>query len=142
MGDWGHLASVVPYLADALWLQRRGDEALPMIDLAARWTLADDMDAQIGWRRVRAKLVAQQGDLEEAERLALEATALVGRTDYLDLQGQALCDLAEVLALAGKRDQAAAALEHALERYERKGNLVSAQRAQTRLAELQDAAPQ
>ena len=34
-------------------------------------------------------------------------------------------------------DEAAAALEQALERYERKGNLVSAQRAQARLAELQ-----
>ena len=141
MGDWGHFASVVPYLADALWLQGRGDEALPMVDLAARWTLADDMDAQIGSRRVRAKLLAQQGDLEEAERLVLEATALAARTDYLNLHGEALSDLAEVLALAGKRDEAAAALENALEHYERKGNLVSAQRAQTRLAELQEAAP-
>jgi len=46
-----------------------------------------------------------------------------------------------VLSLAGKPDEAAAALEQALERYERKGNLVSAQRSRTRLAELREAAP-
>jgi hypothetical protein len=34
----------------------------------------------------------------------------------------------------------ASALEHALDCYERKGNLVSAQRARTQLAELQDTA--
>jgi hypothetical protein len=45
-----------------------------------------------------------------------------------------------VLLLAGKPGEAAAALEQALARYERKGNLVSTQRARTRLAELQDAA--
>ncbi len=46
-----------------------------------------------------------------------------------------------MLLLAGKPDEAAAALERALERYERKGNLASAQRTQARLAELRAAAP-
>jgi Tetratricopeptide repeat len=59
----------------------------------------------------------------------------------LDAQGEAYADLAEVLLLTGKPDEAAAALEQALERHERKGNLVSAQRALTRLAELRAAAP-
>jgi hypothetical protein len=39
--------------------------------------------------------------------------------------------------LAGRAEEAAEALEQALERYERKGNIVSAQRARARLAELQ-----
>ena len=43
-------------------------------------------------------------------------------------------DLGEVLLLSGNRDQALAAFEHAVERYERKGNLVSTRRAQERLA--------
>jgi hypothetical protein len=55
-------------------------------------------------------------------------------------QGDTHADLAEVLLLGGKPDQAAAALEQALERYQRKGNLVSTQRAQTRLSELQNTA--
>ena len=52
----------------------------------------------------------------------------------LNAQGDAYADLAEVLLLSGKADEAAAALEQALERYERKGNLVMAQRMRDRLA--------
>jgi thiamine monophosphate kinase len=56
-------------------------------------------------------------------------------------QGDTYADLGEVLLLTGKPDEAAAALEQALERYERTGNLVKAHRVQARLAELQAAAP-
>lgn len=45
------------------------------------------------------------------------------------------------MLIGAKADEAAAAFEQALERYEPKGNRVSAQRAQTRLAELKDAVP-
>jgi len=91
------------------------------------------------WARENTEVLGLFGLAETFARD--RATALAARTDYLNLHGEALSDLAEVLALAGKRDEAAAALENALEHYERKGNLVSAQRAQTRLAELQEAAP-
>jgi hypothetical protein len=55
----------------------------------------------------------------------------------LDAQGDASADLAEVLSLADRPKEAAEALEQALVRYKSKGNLVSTQRAQMRLAELQ-----
>ena len=96
---------------------------------------------QMLWRQVRAKVLARRGEHTEAEQLAREAIAIGEDTDMLDAQGDTYADLAEVLLLAGKPDEAAAALEQALERYERKGNLVSTQRAQTRLAELRAAAP-
>ncbi len=50
------------------------------------------------------------------------------------MQGDANADLAEVLLLSGKTGEAAAALEQALDRYERKGNLVMARRTRDRLA--------
>ena len=56
-------------------------------------------------------------------------------------QAETHADLAEVLSLAGRPKEAARALEQTLARYARKGNVVMAQRAQTRLAELQDAVP-
>jgi thioredoxin-like negative regulator of GroEL len=93
------------------------------------------------WRQVRAKVVARRGEHADGERLAREAVAIGERTDTLNDQGDTHADLAEVLLLAGKPGEAAAALEQALERYQRKGNLVSTQHAQTRLAELRDAAP-
>src|SRR5207253_5956880 len=63
-----YLASAAPLLLDALYLQGRDEEAL---QLTERWrperlTVPEDVDAQVGWRGVRAKLLARRGDLEEA----------------------------------------------------------------------------
>jgi hypothetical protein len=70
VGEVGYLASAVPLLLEALFQQGRDEEAL---QLTERWrperlTVPEDVDAQVGWRRVRAKLLARRGDLEEAER--------------------------------------------------------------------------
>ena len=59
------------------------------------------------------------------------------RSDGLNLQGEALSDLAEVLQAAGRRDEAAEALIQALDRYERKRNLVQAAFVRERLAALE-----
>ena len=85
------------------------------------------------WRQVRAKVLARRGEHAEAERLAREAVAIGEGTDMLNMQGDANADLAEVLLLGGKAGEAAAALEQALDRYERKGNLVMAGRTRDRL---------
>jgi tetratricopeptide (TPR) repeat protein len=135
-GDWGHFASVAPLLADALHAQGRGGEAAQTIELAAGWSLDDDVEAQMSLRRVRANLLAHQGDLKEAERLAREAVELGARTDYLNGHANALTSLAGILELAGKREQAAAAMEQALALYDRKGNLVMAERTRERLTDL------
>ena len=64
--------------------------------------------------------------------------AIGDETEMINTQGDAYTDLAEVLGLAREPDEAAVALGQALERYERKGNLVSTGRARERLAELRD----
>jgi Flp pilus assembly protein TadD len=89
------------------------------------------------WRRAKAKLLARRGRQAEAEKLAREAVAVSEETDALNDQGDVLMDLAEVLALAGKGDEAAAALEQALALYVRKGSVVMAERTRARLEELQ-----
>jgi len=99
---------------------------------------SDDAFTQLVWRQVRAKVLARRGQHAESERLAREAVAIGEGTEFVTGQGDANADLAEVLLLGGRRDEAVAALETAIERYERKGNLVSAQRARARLAELRD----
>jgi hypothetical protein len=70
----------------------------------------------------------------EAERLAREAVAFIERTDSLNEHGDAYADLGEVLAAAGRSADAAVALEEALDRYERKKNLVMAERIREKLA--------
>ena len=137
--SWGSRAScrrAAGNLAQALYALDRLEEADAWAGRAAELGASDDALTQMLWRQVRAKVLARRGEHAEAERLAREAVAIGEETDMLDAQGDAYADLAEVLLLAGKPDEAAAALEQALERYERKGNLVLAQRARAWLARL------
>ncbi len=127
-------------LAQALYALDRLDEADAWAGRAAELGASDDALTQMLWRQVRAKVLARRGEHAEAEQLAREAVAIGEETDLLDAQGDTHADLAEVLLLTDKSHEAAAALGQARARYERKGNLVSTQRAETRLAELQDAA--
>jgi hypothetical protein len=90
-------------------------------------------------RQVQALVLARRGQHAEAESLAREAVAIIERTDGLNLQGDALCDLAEVLNAGGRGDEAAGAFTQALERYERKRNLATERRVRERLADLQPA---
>jgi hypothetical protein len=64
---------------------------------------------------------------------------LAGATDVLIRQGHALDDLAGVLELAGRREEAAAALQEAVQRYERKGATAPARQVRERLATLETA---
>ncbi len=66
--------------------------------------------------------------------LAIDFANTVGGTRETPTEHfHAYADLAEVLSLAGRPKEAAEALERALERYERKGNVVMAGRTRDRL---------
>jgi thioredoxin-like negative regulator of GroEL len=97
--------------------------------------------AQAIWRQVQALVNARRGYHTQAEQLAREAVASSERTDALNGQGDALCDLAEVLHAAGRSDEAGAALAQALQRYEQKKNHAQAAQVRDRLVKLRDAAP-
>ncbi|MBA2331484.1 MAG: hypothetical protein H0V94_01670, partial [Actinobacteria bacterium] len=71
---------------------------------------------------------ARAGAFGEAERLAREAVAKAAGTDYLNLHGDALARLADVLRLAGRDGEAATAALEAGVLYEAKGNVVAARR--------------
>ena len=79
---------------------------------------------------------ASRGEHEEAERLAREAVSISGRTDAPMWHGDALYDLAEVLQLAGRTDEAAAVFEQALEQYELKQTMPLVEQTRARLAVL------
>jgi len=136
MGERGFLSTAAATLAEALYALDRLDEADIWAGRALDLGSNDDAFTQLAWRQVRAKVLARRGQSDEAERLAREALAIADASDFLNGQGEANAALAEVLVCAGKADEATAALERALERYERKGNLVSAEHTRTRLGEL------
>ena len=140
LGERALLSTVAGKLAQALYALDRFDEADAQARRAADLGASDDAATQMLWRQVRAKVLARRGEQAEAERLALQAIAVCDETDMLDAQGDVYADVAEVFVIAGKHVEAAAALQRAFERYDRKGNLVSARRAQMRLADLQGTA--
>ena len=129
-GELGYLASATPILIESLLGQGRDEEAWRLTE---RWrperlTVPEDVDAQVGWRLVRARLLARRGDGDEAEDLAAQAMALVAPTDYLDLRAVALADLAAVVRSAGRPDEADAGIRAAIALYEQKGNVAAAGR--------------
>jgi len=136
MHDAASLATVAAELADALYEQGRYDEANTWLDLAETRAASDDVSAQWSWRRTRAKLLARSSAIGQAESMAKEAARLAARTDALNDHGSALLDLAEVLRLADRPDEAAAFVDEALRLFERKENHVSAEAARAVLSEL------
>jgi len=137
IGDKGFLSTLVVDLAEALLAQGRHDEAAGYAERGRVLGVEDDIVTQVGWRAAMAKVLAIRGALDEAERLARAAVEIADRTDYISFRGDGWMRLSEVLRMAGRTDEAAAAVREALGLYERKGNIVSAERAHGELADLQ-----
>jgi len=133
------LSTYAPALGRSLCMLGRHDEAEPLAQLGRDLGYEEDPATQGLWRQVQALVHAHRGQHADAERLAREAVEIAERTDGLTYQGDALCDLAEVLSAAGRADEAARALEEALGRYERKRNLAMAEQVRAKLAQLQPA---
>ena len=131
-----YVSGLAPELARELCGAGRHDEARPLAELGRRLAGENDIWSQTGWRQAQALLESNAGNQGEAERLAREAIALADTTDALNIQADALCDLAEVLRAANKTMDAADALEQALERYERKKNLAMVAQVRPRLEAL------
>jgi class 3 adenylate cyclase len=111
----------------------RFDEADALSAQARDHAHKDDLVTQAFWRQVAALVQAHRGDHPEAERLAREAVAYARDTDSPRVQGDALADLADVLASAGRNAEATAALQEALELYESKQVIPLARRTRERL---------
>jgi class 3 adenylate cyclase/tetratricopeptide (TPR) repeat protein len=135
MGEKALLADTAAMLAEVLCEQGRADEARAYTKEAEAGAADDDLSAQIGWRMVRARLLANADELAEAKRLSAEAVELAARTDWLSDHANALLSQGEVHRIAAETDPAAAAIRQAIALYERKGHTIGAQRARSTLAE-------
>jgi class 3 adenylate cyclase/tetratricopeptide (TPR) repeat protein len=135
LGDQAWLSTAVGMLAQAYYSLDRLAEAEQQAQRADELGSSDDALTQMLWRQTKAKVLARRGEQAEAEQLAREAVAIAEKTDLIDDHGDALADLAEVLIL-GDRTEAVSPLEQALDRYERKGNLVKAERTRAKLDSL------
>ncbi len=114
---------------------------LGRIDDAA--TLADEvvadvpgyvLETQIGWHRVRARVLAAREALTDAVSSAEAAVRIARGTDFVPIMAGTLLDLAAVQRAGGRDDLASAAAEEAIGWYERKGDILGARRARSWLA--------
>jgi tetratricopeptide (TPR) repeat protein len=130
------LSTYAPRLGRALCTLGRYDEAARLAATGRELGDPQDASTQMLWRQVQALVLAQHGELEEAERLAREAVAVADATDGLNYQGHTRYDLADVLGAAGRTEDAGVIFTEALDRYERKMNLPLARLVRARIAEL------
>jgi predicted ATPase/class 3 adenylate cyclase len=135
LGETAYLSTQAGELALILCALGRFVEADGLADVSEETAAGEDALSRILWRRARAAVLAQQGDLARATTLALEAVALSEPTDALNVKGATLMGLAEVLWLSGRGGGAPPAAERAIELFDQKGNMVSAERARRRLTE-------
>jgi ATP/maltotriose-dependent transcriptional regulator MalT len=134
LGELGHRATVAALLARVLQARGSADDAGSFARLVEETASEHDLWSQVLHRLTRARLAAAAGRHADAEELARAAVAVVEETDLLDLHGDALLELAEVLRLAGREPEARDEAERSLALYELKGNTVSADRARALLA--------
>ena len=71
-------------------------------------------------------MLARRGDAQRAVELGREAVKIAMTTDHLNIQADALVDLAIVQEAAGAADEAETALATAVRIFETKGNVVRA----------------
>ena len=140
-GQLGFLSSYAPDLGHSLCLLGRYEEAEQGARLGRELGDEQDVWTQALWRQVQARVLAHRGLHAEAERLAREAVDVTGRSDAPGWKADARCDLAEVLAAAGRTDEAADAFEQAFDLYERKKNLAMAAQVRSRLESLRAELP-
>jgi predicted ATPase/DNA-binding SARP family transcriptional activator len=136
LGERSHFSTMAHGMATAAYLQGRYDEAEQFTRECEEVAHANDVFSEIIWRSTRAKIRARKGDFDAAATLALDAVALARKGDFHIGTAEALMDMAEVEALAGRPREAAAAIDEALTFCRLKGNLLAEQRARDRLRDL------
>jgi class 3 adenylate cyclase/tetratricopeptide (TPR) repeat protein len=132
-GDWSVLSSVAGRLACVLAELDRLDAAEAWAERSRELGAEEDALTQMLWRQAKARVAVRRGEIDEARSLAAAAVEVASTTDMLNERGDAYADLGDVLARAGDVEAAAEAFTNALDCYERKGNVVSAERTLARL---------
>jgi tetratricopeptide (TPR) repeat protein len=136
IGDRWFLSGALVDVARPVYEQGRYDDALALVEGIDEIPAPADREWEIKRWGIRARLLARDGEAEEAERCARRGVAAGADTDLLWFHADALIDLTEVLRMSGRPEEAARAAAEALALYERKGIVPSAARTRALLDEL------
>jgi predicted ATPase/class 3 adenylate cyclase len=127
-------STLAALLGQTLYALGRYEEAEALAREARELASEDDVETQAVWRAVQSKLLARRGAVEEAEALVRDAIELLEPTDAVLLKFETYVDLAEVLGLGARVNEAREALERALELAEQKQSAVMVAAARNLLA--------
>ena len=128
IGEGWFLSVTAVDLLRAIYEQGRYEDAFALLETVDE-TPGPDCEWQVKRRGVPACLLARHGQIEEGERLAREGVAVASDSEFVVLHADVLLDLAEVLELAGRPEEAREATTKAVSIYERKGNVAAARKA-------------
>ncbi len=136
MEDRAFLPTTAAHLAQAIYAQGRDEEARRFTQISEELAASDDLLTQVVWRSARARIVAGEGRIDEADELALDAVTISESTDFLNIRAGALIDLAQIRLQAGRLEEASSAAAQGLALYEQKGNRVAARKTRDHFAVL------
>ncbi|MGZ8641132.1 MAG: AAA family ATPase [Actinomycetota bacterium] len=136
MGQEGFKSTAAAELAQILCTLERFDEAEGFATIARNVAVEDDLSSQVFGRSAQAIVLAARGELDEAERLVREAVRMFEDAESPGAQGGVRMDLARVLRMAGKAEEAGEAAREALAFFELKGNRPSSDATRAFLHEL------
>ena len=135
MGETGVLSTLAALHAVALFRLGRREEMEAAIALAQETGAPNDIATQVEWRGVAAMAAADDGRLDEAQRLVREAVDRIEASDFCELRADAFEAQAHVEARASRPEGWRAALQRALAEYEQKGHVVGMARIRRQLKE-------
>jgi tetratricopeptide (TPR) repeat protein len=138
MGERPYMSSAAAVLALALYLQGLHHEASRFARVSEENTSAIDLISNIQWRTARARVLATDGQLEEAEALARSAAERAQGSEMLSLRGDTLLEMADILRRRERWEEALHAARGALEAYERKQASGPMRQARGVLDEIED----
>jgi tetratricopeptide (TPR) repeat protein len=129
IGERNYISTISGLLAEALYRQRRFEEAEQHARVCEEVAAPSDVYSQYLWRGIRGKLMVRDGEAEQGIDLAKSGVEVTRTSDDIEGQANALMFLAEAQAASGRDEDAAGSAEDARRLFEAKGNTVSVARA-------------
>jgi tetratricopeptide (TPR) repeat protein len=137
IGDRSYFPTVVLSLAWCLYRRGADDaEIEALCDQAREATGAADLVNFVWLDIIGGLLHARRGEHEEAEECSRRAVALAETKDFYPARSFSSAYLAETLALAGRRGEAAEVAARSFEIFEAKGDVAGAAQIRSRLTSL------
>jgi class 3 adenylate cyclase/tetratricopeptide (TPR) repeat protein len=136
VGDRFYYPTAAVVLARILYEQGRYDEAQVWCDRARETTSADDLVNFVFFEAIEGCVLARRQEFDEAEKRSRSALERSHAIDFTEGRAFVRAYRAEVLALAGRSEEAAAAARDGLSIRQAKGDVTAAARERERLSEL------